>query len=103
MSYQIVKTEMADIQIRDIINYIADDSGSAETALDYLDRLEHAINILSQLPYDVSEARHMALKRKGFRVLVVERHLIFYKVKEDKTVVIHAVVDFRRDYVNLVL
>ena len=104
MSYTVLRTEKADAQLRDIIYYIEEDSGSAEVALGYLDRLEHNIRLLSEQPYAGPEARHPSLKRQRFRVLAVERHLIFYKVMEhSRTVIIYAVVDSRRDYVQLVL
>ena len=40
-------------------------------------------------------------KKTGYRVLIAERHLIFYKVNEtDKSVIIYAIVDGRREYLN---
>ena len=47
MNYRIVRTGKADEQIRDIIFYIADDSESIDIALNYLDKIEKAINRLS--------------------------------------------------------
>jgi len=36
-------------------------------------------------------------------VLIVERHLVFYKVNEEnRTVIIYAIVDGRREYRNLI-
>ena len=43
MSYQILRTDKADEQLRDIIFYIADDSGSVDIALNYLEKIEKAI------------------------------------------------------------
>lgn len=104
MNYEITRTEKADIQIREIIYYIADDSGSVEIAIAYLDKLEHAICLLSEQPYYGAAARHLSLRKLGFRVLVAEQHLVFYKVREqDSTVIIYAVLDSRRDYRNLVI
>lgn len=40
MSYQILRTDKADEQLRDIIFYIADDSGSVDIALNYLEKIE---------------------------------------------------------------
>lgn len=37
MSYQILRTDKADEQLRGIIFYIADDSGSVDIALNYLE------------------------------------------------------------------
>ncbi|MDD4503998.1 MAG: type II toxin-antitoxin system RelE/ParE family toxin, partial [Clostridiaceae bacterium] len=43
------------------------------------------------------------LKKQGYRVVIVERHLVFYKINEtDKTVIIYAIVDGRREYLNLI-
>ena len=103
MKYIILRTEKADGQLRDLICYIAEDSGSIDTALSYLDKIEHAIMILAEQPYYGVQARQPTLKRMKYRVLVVERHLVFYKVKErDDTVIIYAVLDARRDYENLI-
>lgn len=47
--------------------------------------------------------RYSIFKKQGYRVLIVERHLVFYKIFEDrKEVVIYAVVDGRREYKNLI-
>ncbi len=103
MKYNIIRTDKADEQLREIIFYIADDSGSIDIALDYLDKIEKAISSLEEFPMSGSMPKYSILKKQGFRVLVVEKHLIFYKVYEDKKeVVIYAVVDGRREYRNLI-
>lgn len=103
MKYNIIRTDKADEQLREIIFYIADDSGSIDIALDYLDKIEKAISSFEEFPTSGSMPRYSILKKQGFRVLVVEKHLIFYKVYEDKKeVVIYAVVDGRREYRNLI-
>ena len=43
------------------------------------------------------------LRRHGYKVLVLEKNLVFYKVDEErKRVVIYAVVDQRQDYLNII-
>lgn len=102
MKYKIIRTDKADEQLREIIFYIAEDSGSIDIALNYLDKIEKAINSLEEFPMSGSIPRYSILKKQGFRVLIVERHLVFYKINEDKKeVVIYAVVDGRREYRNL--
>ena len=82
---------------------IAQDSGSVDIALDYLDKVENAVNLLQTTPYMGCQPRYATLRRQGYLVLIVERHLIFYKVAEDdKTVVIYAVVDGRREYKKMI-
>ncbi|WP_242843204.1 type II toxin-antitoxin system RelE/ParE family toxin [Lacrimispora celerecrescens] len=74
-----------------------------EIALSYLDKLEHAIGLPKEQPYYGAESRNYFLKKMRFRVLHVENHLVFYKVRErDHAVIIYAVVDSRRNYVNLI-
>ena len=102
MSYHILRTDKANDQLFDVIQYIAADAG-ANIALQYLDKLETAVMNLADFPYSGTVPRYSILKKQGYRVLIVERHLIFYKVDEEKqTVMIHAVVDGRQEYRNLV-
>ena len=43
------------------------------------------------------------LKRQGYRVLILEKNLAFYKVNEEKReVIIYAFVDQRQDYLNII-
>ncbi len=102
MKYKIVRTEKADEQLREIIFYIADDSGSIEIALNYLDKIENAIKRLEDFPMSGSVPRYSILRKQGYRVLIVERHLVFYKVNSNTGIVtIYAVVDGRQEYRNL--
>lgn len=103
MEYKILRTDKADEQLRDIIFYIAEDSGSVDIALNYLDKLENAISNLSIFPNSGSTPRYATLRRQGYKVLIVEQYLVFYKVNDtSKTVIIYAVVDGRREYKNLI-
>ena len=70
--------------------------------LPYLDKIEKAINNLKDFPYSGSVPHYATLRRQGYRVLIVERHLVFYKVNESQQIVtIYAVVDGRREYRKL--
>ena len=101
--YKIMRTDKAEDQLRDIIYYIADDSGSVDIALKYLDKIEESIDRLKQFPNSRSIPRYSILKKQGYRVVIVEKHLIFYKVNEgNKAVIIYAIVDGRREYQNLI-
>ncbi len=103
MKHKILRTDKAEEQLREIIFYIADDSGDINIALGYLDKIETAINRLQEFPESESVPRYSILKKQGYRVLIVERHLIFYKINEtDKLVIIYAIVDGRREYRNLI-
>ena len=102
MKYRLIRTDTADEQIRDIIFYIAEDSGSFDTALQYLDRLEEAVGMLAEFPYAGTKPRYATIRRQGYRVLPVEHHLVFYKVNEsEQTVTVYNVLDGRREYWKL--
>ncbi len=102
MKYRIVRTDKADDQLRNIIFYIAEDSGDIDIALNYLGKIENAINRLEGFPMSGSIPRYSILRKQGYRVLVVERYLVFYKVDDiAKTVTIYAIADGRREYRNL--
>lgn len=103
MKCNILRTDKAEEQLREIIFYIADDSGDVDIALGYLDKIETAINRLQEFPESGSTPRYSILKKQGYRVIIVERHLVFYKFnKEEKTVIIYAIMDGRREYRNLI-
>lgn len=102
MKYKIIRTNKADEQLRQIIFYIANDSGSIDIALSYLEKIEKAIKRLEDFPMSGSVPRYSILRKQGYRVLIVERHLIFYKVKNNENVVvIYAIVDGRQEYRDL--
>lgn len=101
--YKILRTDKAEDQLREIIFYIADDSGDINIALRYLDKIQDSINRLKEFPNQGSIPRYSILKKQGYRVMVVENHLIFYKVDEsEKKVIIYSIVDARREYINLI-
>jgi toxin ParE1/3/4 len=103
MKYKILRTDKAEEQLREIIFYIADDSGDTDIALRYLDKIEASINRLREFPESGSIPRYSILKKQGYRVIIVERHLVFYKIsEEEKAVIIYAIVDGRREYHNLI-
>lgn len=100
--YTISRTDKADEQLREIIFYIAEDSGSIDVALEYLKKIEKTILNLENFPYTGVSPRYSTLRKQGYLVLIVEKHLVFYKVnEEDKLVIVYAIVDGRREYKNL--
>lgn len=102
MGYHVIRTDVADSQIRKIILYIAEKFGS-EVALQKLDDLERAILALADNPDIGTEPKYLVLKRQGYKVLILEKDLVFYKVNESrKEVMVYAVVDQRQDYVNII-
>ena len=102
--YQILRTAKADEQISDIIHYVAADSGDPMVALACLDRMEQEIRRLEDFPFIGSVPRYAVLRHRGYRYLISDRWLVFYKVNEkERLVIVYAVLDARQDYLNLVI
>ena len=102
MKYKIIRTDTADACIRRIVLYIAQNFGN-DIALKKLDAIETRIMALETDPYIGVDPKYPVLKRQGYKVLILEKDLVFYKIDEiAKTVTIYAVVDQRQDYLNII-
>ena len=102
MKYHIIRTDTADEGLRKIILYVAANFGNKE-ALEKLDDIEANINKSANDPYIGINPRYPLLKRQGYKVLILDKDLVFYKIDEaNKEVIIYAVVDQRQDYINII-
>ncbi len=102
MKYTVMRTDTADAGIRKIILYIAQNFGN-DAALEKLNEIEKRILELSDNPYIGTEPRYPVLKRQGYKILILKKDLVFYKIDEvNKKVIIYAVVDQREDYLNII-
>lgn len=102
MKYEVIRTDTADAGIRKIILYIAQNFGNT-VALEKLDDIEKRILQLGEDPYIGTNPRYSILRRQGYKVLILEKNLAFYKIDEvNKQVVVYAVIDQRQDYLNII-
>lgn len=102
MKYEVLRTDTADAGIRRMILYVAQNFGN-DVAIEKLDEIEDRITILEDDPYIGVDPKYPVLKRQGYKVLILEKDLVFYKIDEDnKKVIIYAVVDQRQDYLNII-
>ena len=101
MKYKVIRTEVADSQIKSIILYISEKFGK-DVALEKLNSMEKGILDLAANPYLGMEPKSLFLKRQGYKVLILEKNLVFYKINEErKEVIIYAVFDQRQDFINI--
>lgn len=102
MKYEVIRTDTADAGIRKKILYIAQNFGNT-VALEKLDDIEKRILQLGEDPYIGTNPRYSILRRQGYKVLILEKNLVFYKIDEvNKQVVVYAVIDQRQDYLNII-
>ena len=103
MKYIVRRTDLANEDLLSAINYIADDTKSTATAINYLDKLKEAIMKLSEFPEMGVKPRYTSLRLQGFRVLIIESHLVFYKIIKDKQeIMIYRIFHGNQDYINLI-
>ena len=102
MKYLIYRTDFFNDQLQDIVLYIRDDF-SQDEANEYLDYLEEQLENLSSFPYIGVVPRHTSIAKQGYRVLMVKQNLIFYKVFDDrKMIVLYAIISSKRKYEDLI-
>lgn len=100
--YTLIRTDKADALIHKIILGIAE-KFDVDVALEKLEELEKQIGLLADNPYIGTEPRYMVLRRQGYKVMITEKNLIFYKIDEaNKRVTVYAVVDQRQDYLSII-
>lgn len=103
MAYRIDRTDKADEQLHDIVMYRVELTGDVDSGLELLNLIEKEINRLSDFSEMGAPPRYAALRARGFRVLIIEKYLVFYKVNHaNEQVIVHAIIDGRRDYLNLI-
>ncbi len=100
--YRVDVTEPAKHDLRDIARYISAELNAPQAAFDMLDKLNDGMQSLETNPKRHALVRDKRLASKGYRVLPVKNHLVFYKVDEGAQLVdIVRILYGRRDWVNL--
>ncbi len=94
--YPISITEVAEQDLSDIVEYIANDSPMA--ALKLADEIERSILQLEDFPLIGVIPKNRRLTRQGYRMLIVEGYLVFYVLLDDDTVEIRRILSCKREY-----
>ena len=101
--YKLKRTQKSDNQLSNILYYVADSTGSIETAMKLANTVENSILRLTEFPESGTTPKYAILARQNFRVLIVKKYLIFYKVDSDaQFVTIYSVYDSSQEYINLI-
>ena len=100
--YKILRTDVFNDQLTDIVLYIASNFSKKE-AKDYLDYLENEIGKLSLFPLMGYVPRYQPISKQGYRALIARQNIIFYKVNEAKEeITLRIIVSAKRNYINLI-
>jgi len=101
MSYKIRIMRLAQNDMREIFRYIADDLQNRSAAIERISLIDERILSLKENPHSVALVRYRFLASKGFRLVVVKSHLVFFVIREEsKTVSVMRVLYGRRDWMR---
>lgn len=96
--YEIRLLQVAEDDLREIINYIALDNPAAATVL--LDKIENSLSGLISFPLSGKVPTEEALACMGYRFLTVSNYLVFYTV-EEQIIWVHRIIHGARTYISL--
>ena len=82
-----------------IYDWIAKDSPGR--ALSFVEKIDKRIGALAQSAYLGRIPRHPRLKEYGYRVLILDSYLVFYKIR-NLTIEIHRVIHASRNLDHLI-
>jgi toxin ParE1/3/4 len=94
-TYKIHYLTLAEKDLLEILQYISHDRPRA--ALDLLDEIDNSISRLETFPLTGAVLRDRYLQRLGYRILTVDKILVFYVVKGN-TVEIRRILHGARRY-----
>jgi plasmid stabilization system protein ParE len=97
--YKISYLPVANRDIADIVNYIAETLTAPKAAFDLLNALEESISRLKNFPYSCRVYQPVKPLEREYRIMLVKNYVVFYTVNEHKKLVeIYRVIYAKRDF-----
>jgi len=102
MIYRVRAMQSAQADMREIHRYISEDLQNPDAAVRRIKLLEESIRSLKSMPARFPLVLDNYLASKGFRVMVIKTHLVFYVIREDaQAVSVIRILYIRRDWARL--
>ena len=99
MSWQVIMTDTAKCDLREIALWIYDQSGEPDTAVSFVAALRDKCRILESQPESGAVPKDYVLKSLGYRYLIYKHYLVFYLTDiSENRVYIHAFFNEKLDY-----
>lgn len=99
MSYELIIADMANYQLKVIIEYMCNKLYNEQAAKNFIDKLQEKYNKVSTNPYIYEASRDTRLEEKGYRKIVIDNYVIMYVVNEDKKeIYINGIFCVRQNY-----
>lgn len=97
--YSLIFTETAKQDYINIARYIAEESSNTDIVIKYILKLQSETERLKEFPDIGIFPKDRFILSVGYRILICDDYLTFYKIlEEEKKVVIHKVINGKRDY-----
>jgi addiction module RelE/StbE family toxin len=96
--YTVRLLSIAEQDLVDLVSYFAAENPRAASAM--LNHVEDSLKSLQSHPFVGRVPHNPKLTALGYRVLVIENYLVFYKVK-DNVVLVHRILHGARDLLRL--
>ena len=102
MTHKIRITKPAQDDMREIYNYIAKDLQNPKAAISRISAIDKAVQSLNSMPSRYPFVQDDYLASKGYRMITVKTHLIFFIVWDELEVVsVMRVLYARRDWLRI--
>ena len=102
MIYHVKTSETAELEMKEIADYISDILYSPQAAYNLMYELRKQVRTLNQMPKRYALVSDERLAKNGIRAIPVKNYSIFYTVDDQTlTVTIINVMHSGRDWVNL--
>jgi toxin ParE1/3/4 len=88
MVYKLIVSKEAHIDIDNIVTYIAVELANSSAAIDFLDDVERSYRAITNNPRMYSLCDDSILKKDGYRKIVIRNYLVFYRIDEEKKIII---------------
>ncbi|MCL1949786.1 MAG: type II toxin-antitoxin system RelE/ParE family toxin [Turicibacter sp.] len=100
--YNVDISSVAEIDLREIIQYISNQFSAPTTAMEMLNAMENAIFSLSEFPQRFPLVGDERLFQLGIRKLTVKNYLVFYSIDEEgQTVNFIRILYARRNWLRI--
>jgi toxin ParE1/3/4 len=83
--YKVIYYPVAIDDVSNILDYISKDN--PPVAIELIDKIDNAIQSLSEFPYKGIIPRDFYLKSKKYRMLIIDSYIVFYIVNDSLTVI----------------
>ena len=102
MNYEVILTDTAKEDLREIALYLAKQTGDRSVAKRFVAELRDKCRELEVFPNSGALPRDRILKSMGYRFVVHKNYLLFYLVDDEKkTVSVMAIFNGKRDYLRV--